>query len=114
MASDAGEPCFWVTIPRENGRATLSCGGELDMATAGMLRDATEPLDCDVTIDFSEVTFCDSSGMAVLIGLHQRLDAGGHRVRVVGVRPVVTRVFELCGIVEPLGIETTNGHAPAE
>ena len=115
MTLDTGERGFWATAPAsQNGHAMLSCGGELDMATAGILRDATQHLAGNVTIDFSDVTFCDSSGIAALVGLYHRLDATGHRVRVVNVHPAIARVFELCGLVEPLGVQTTGEHVSAD
>ena len=58
---------------------------------------AIEP-DRDVLIDFAGVTFCDSSGLRVVIMASKRHAAQGRSVRVAHAQPRVARVFEITGL----------------
>jgi anti-anti-sigma factor len=60
--------------------STLRINGELDISTADALRRAVAPYVAaggKLVLDLSRVTFCDSTGLAVLVGIHKRLAAGG-------------------------------------
>jgi anti-sigma B factor antagonist len=75
--------------------------GELDMATADELVRALEPAIAtaggDLTLDLSDLTFIDSSGLRALLEVSQRLNGGG---RLVLSRPseAASKVFELVRI----------------
>jgi anti-sigma B factor antagonist len=59
---------------------TLRVRGELDISTADQLRRAVAghiSAGGRLVLDLSEVTFCDSTGLAVLVGIHKRLAAAG-------------------------------------
>jgi anti-anti-sigma factor len=66
---------------RAPGHIVLAVHGELDIATTASLRDriallledATKPL----IIDLSGVSFCDASGLAVLVGAQRRAKPRG-------------------------------------
>jgi anti-sigma B factor antagonist len=81
--------------------------GEIDVATSPRLRTELSALlgrgATTITLDFSGVTFVDSSGLGVLVGALKRLrdgeTAGTPRsLRIVGVRDAVRRVFEITGL----------------
>ncbi|HEV7899352.1 MAG TPA: STAS domain-containing protein [Planosporangium sp.] len=63
-----------------NGGTVLRIHGELDLSTAEQLRRAAAPYLAAggrLVLDLSRVTFCDSTGLAVLVGFHKRLAASG-------------------------------------
>jgi anti-anti-sigma factor len=63
-----------------NGGTVLRIQGELDISTAEQLRRAAAPYLAAggrLVLDLSHVTFCDSTGLAVLVGFHKRLVAVG-------------------------------------
>ncbi|NDZ78583.1 MULTISPECIES: STAS domain-containing protein [unclassified Streptomyces] len=75
--------------------------GELDHHTAGLL---SEPLDkaleqgrSRLVIDCSQLEFCDSTGLNVLLGARLKAEAAGGGVHLAGMLPVVARVFEITG-----------------
>ena len=77
--------------------------GEIDLSTSPLLRATlTSLIDAgahDVTVDLSEVSFVDSTGLGVLVGALQLLQArGGDALFIRGVGPAVRRVFELTGL----------------
>jgi stage II sporulation protein AA (anti-sigma F factor antagonist) len=80
----------------------VALGGEMDRDVTDGLRDALLPPDGPtpprVVVDLAGVTFMDSSGINILLSVHQAtVDAGGW-LRIAGVRPSVMRVVELVGL----------------
>ncbi|MEV6527816.1 STAS domain-containing protein [Longispora sp. NPDC051575] len=75
--------------------------GEIDVATAPTLQRRLAALyesdQLRLVVDLSGVTFCDSVGVSVLIGAARALSGRG-RVHLVGLRPVLERLFEVTGI----------------
>ena len=73
---------------------------EIDSATAPQLAAQLSALNSgeDVLVDFSEVTFCDSTGIRVLLATLKSQMAGGGSLRLVNVAPAVSRVFEMTGL----------------
>ena len=70
---------------------------------ASALRDALATDDVtEVVADFSDVTFCDSSGVAALDRAYGDGLAKGIVFRLTGVTPMVRRVLEITGMLEAL------------
>ena len=87
---------------RENGSLVLNVSGELDLLTAaaleGSLLGAVEDDDAHVTLDLTDVTFIDSSGLVMLLSLAQRSQENGDWLRIrCGCAAPVRRVIEICG-----------------
>jgi anti-sigma B factor antagonist len=79
---------------------------EIDPATVGTLDEALRRCDPagETVVDFTDVTFCDSSGLRVLIEHATRhADAGG-ALTLVGVSAAVRRVFEITGTDAMFGL----------
>lgn len=96
-----------VTV--EGGPVTLRVAGELDISTAPQLRleiDAamTTPPG-DLILDLSEVTFLDSSGLAVLFSAARRLARHDARVTVRGLQAQCLRTVQLVGLADVLDLE---------
>jgi anti-sigma B factor antagonist len=90
-------------IQRElDARTTVvSVEGELDLSTAPrlkwMLVDSLEMGRTRLVVDFSLVSFMDSTALGVLVGVARRLEPGT-RLAVVCVRPNVLKIFEFAGL----------------
>lgn len=88
--------------------------GEIDLATADdlllRLLMLAGPASGEVTLDLSQVTFIDCSGLRALIALEQHVRAAGGRVRVSALSAPVARVFELA---HPYGHHLLAPPAPA-
>jgi anti-sigma B factor antagonist len=76
--------------------------GEIDVATSPELRNQLAALVTggakDITLEFSEVSFVDSSGLGVLVGTYKRLRDDGGNIRIVGAQASVRKVFEITGL----------------
>ena len=79
------------------------CAGELDLAGAPMVTEALDGVTgCDVELDFSDVSFLDSSGIGVLIAQQTRLRAEGNALRLTGLQSVPLRSLETLGLLGEL------------
>ena len=58
----------------------------------------------DLNIDMRDVGFMDSSGVRVLVEVHRSLTSNGDRLAIVHPSRQITRVLELAGISELLGV----------
>ena len=103
-------------VPQTVGfRCVLDVQGEIDVATAGMLRSALEEaLESgrrDIWVDLSEVTFMDSSGLKMLAQADH--DVAGHNGRLTVICPTgpVRRTLELTGLVDELGVRASRADA---
>jgi anti-sigma B factor antagonist len=100
---------FTATLgPTERG-AAITLTGELDMATAPELNDVLAPLVDDgpeeVVLDLAELSFIDSSGLAVLVTAQNALQEKGRRLVVRSPGRHARRVFEIAGLLEFLSVE---------
>ena len=90
----------------DNGRLWLA--GELDIASAPRLQEAAESMLARrvsrVAIDLSELAFIDSSGLRLLIDLHDRAGADGWSLALVNPSEPTRAVFEITGAEENLPV----------
>lgn len=101
-------PSFRIE-PLPTDRHVLVVQGDLDLATAHELTSAAAPLVADarlgdpaLRLDLAGVTFLDSTGVGALLEVHSSAVAGGGRVEVISMSPVVERVLELTGLLTVL------------
>lgn len=92
-----------------DGRTVVRVGGELDMHTApvlsGRLHEVTADASGLVVLDMSEVEFCDSQGLALLISWQKRSQRDGFTMVLRCPSPAVRRLFELTGTEALLNVE---------
>ena len=88
----------------QNGRGpVVYVAGDLDIATAPQLRGCLRSLrGSSVTLDFSAVTFMDSTALGVLIGARQRLQQVGGSLVLRGVQPPQMKVLEVTGLAQAM------------
>jgi anti-sigma B factor antagonist len=93
-----------------SGTVVIQPPVEIDPATATELDQQLAAADGQgsTTVDFSSVTFCDSSGIRVLILHATRHHQAGGEFRIAGVPSTVRRVFDLAGVSELLGVEVNE------
>jgi anti-anti-sigma factor len=95
-----------IAAERDGRRARLVLGGELDMtarfqAEQALDRLLAEPLE-QLVVDLGEVTFIDSTGMGLILEIHERAVQEGFALRLLRGPDEVQRVFELAGVADLL------------
>jgi stage II sporulation protein AA (anti-sigma F factor antagonist) len=91
-----------VLVVRLQGELDLGCPETVEPVIAAALL-ATDEL----VIDLSEVTFCGSTGIGMILRANELARTEGTRLRVRNMQPNVWRVFEICAAQETLTITTT-------
>ena len=93
-------------LTEPDGSRRLVVAGELDLAVADQLGDAAREHRTSgqvLTIDLTQVTFMDSTGMRLLIVLDAESRTNGWSLSLLA-GPAVWRVVELCGLQELLPV----------
>ena len=87
---------------RDLGECLVHVAGEIDFGSAPDLRARLHDLITHdiplLTLDVSGVTFCDSSGLGVLVGARTLLRAHGGVLAVVGATGQVDRLLRVTGL----------------
>lgn len=90
-----------VEVRTEGRSEVVTVAGELDHHTAELLRapleEAIDQGRVRLVVDCSQLEFCDSTGLNVLLGARLKAEAEGGAVHLAAMLPVVARVFEITG-----------------
>jgi anti-sigma B factor antagonist len=101
MADDAP---LTIDVSADGDTTTVRLTGELDVHTAPALGEAlTSALDGTATkieIDATDLRFCDSSGIQVLVQAREKAMTDGGTVQLTGVHGSVEKVLSVTGLLE--------------
>ncbi len=82
--------------------ALVALAGELDLSTVGPLYDEFAALAadgiCHVALNMAEVTFMDSTGLALLVSEHKRAEAMNGELIIFSPSAELRRLFQLSGL----------------
>ncbi|MDG4781140.1 STAS domain-containing protein [Micromonospora sp. WMMD961] len=96
-------------VERDGGGVWLRLAGELDLSTAPQLTAAIEELtaagETRLLLDLTDLTFCDSTGMAVFVRGDNQAAADGGWLRLTGANGRVERVLRVTGLADVLRYE---------
>ena len=91
-----------LSVRRQDGYTIVTISGEVDIASAPGLReqllDLLRPGASRIIIDLSGVTFCDASGLAVLVGASRLADLLADVLRLAAPTPLMATVLRLTGL----------------
>ena len=96
-----------IKIQKDRKRLTAFIQGEVDHHSAAFIRNEIDSALCQVrpsllVLDFSEVTFMDSSGIGLVMGRYKLIKSIGGEIRVENLSPSAYKIMHLAG-VERLG-----------
>lgn len=99
---------------RASDRLTIFLSGEIDHHAATTIRDEIEKQLNDVTIhslvlDFSKVSFMDSSGIGMIIGRYKTMKGRNGEIASTGLRPSVERIYRVGGLHRIIPIVEQGG-----
>lgn len=77
----------------------LALEGEIDLHRSPFVKETLEPMVSQevprILVDFSKVTYIDSSGLATMIETLQRIQSYGGKFAMFGLRDSVRNIFEI-------------------
>jgi len=94
-----------LRVEREDRGAVVWVSGEIDIATAPKLDECLRKQGWPLTVEFSGVTFMDSSGVSVLATAAKRAARQGGELVLRGVRARERKVLEITRMDTVLKIE---------
>ena len=99
---------FAVEVQHHDDVAVVRPRGELDLATVGELQRVLDAAGTParLVLDLSELSFIDSTGLHLLVELHERAQRERFELLLRRPRPPVDRTIELCGLGEALPFTT--------
>ncbi len=93
-----------VTLKNKNGVLTAFIKGEIDHHTAPDIREIIDDAVVSVekaevlVLDFSEVTFMDSSGVGLVMGRYRLIAGMGKKLKVVNLSSRDYKIMKMSGI----------------
>lgn len=115
--STAAEPGRLVLDYRlDQGIVVARAAGEVDIATSGLLRDGllrviTDEEHRGLVVNLASVTFMDSTGVGVLVGVWRRVQAGRSALAVAEPSPQVRRTLDTAGLDKILPVYDSEQEA---
>ncbi|MFF3966127.1 STAS domain-containing protein [Streptomyces griseorubiginosus] len=101
----------------EAGPVLLKVTGELDHHTAPRLTQALEDIHLSpgtaLVVDLCDLTYCDSTGITVLVTAYQRAEAAGSSFSLAGLGRDLTRMFQTVGLDQVFALHPTTEAAVA-
>ena len=98
-----------IEVANTTSPTTVVLAGEIDIATAGRVRDALIAIsnggENKVVVDMTNVTFMDSTGLAALVGPLKRFRSMNGQIVLRGPTGSVRKVLELTGLTRVFTIE---------
>lgn len=104
-----------LEVTAAGDRSLYRVVGELDLDSAPTLR---APVEADLsggavrhlTLDLGELSFVDSSGLALLVELRRLARGAAVQLDIVNVQPGPQRVISIAGLADTLGVPPSSTH----
>jgi anti-sigma B factor antagonist len=100
-----------TTRADDDGSTVVAVAGELDLYRAPDLEDALQRVAGPVVVDLQDVTFLDSTTLALFVQEHRRRRAAGHDLTVLVGPQTPTTVFAITGIDRILAVRSAEALA---
>ncbi|MFZ3263670.1 MAG: STAS domain-containing protein [Terriglobales bacterium] len=111
-------PTSSLTLVTEKtpNEVTIRCAGRITMENTDQLRDTARNLIAEnkrLVLDFSDVSYLDSSGLGMIVGLYVSAKRAKCQLKVINLSPRVKEIFTLTRLEEALsGHEEFLGATP--
>ncbi|MBQ8683857.1 MAG: STAS domain-containing protein [Clostridia bacterium] len=92
-----------IDLKHEDGTLTALLTGELDHHTAGDMREKIDAAALSgrcrrLVLDFSGISFMDSSGVGLIMGRYRLMQTMGGSLQIQGAGPRLERMIRLAGL----------------
>jgi anti-anti-sigma factor len=100
----AGLQPFAVEVQRRDDVAIVQSRGELDLVSVETLRAALDGIKsaARLVLDLRGLSFIDSTGLHLLVALHQRAQRDGFQLTLLAPAAPLDRAIQLCGLDKAL------------
>lgn len=99
-----------VHIKEIDNQVMVKINGEIDAYTAPKLRESLKQFESKknihMIVDLSDVSYMDSTGLGVFVGLFKLLRGNEGGLKLTGLSPRLKRLFQITGLAEIMGINT--------
>lgn len=105
---------FEAVVSTDRGVAYVEMTGDVDGAAEDQLAAASGQVGDDVAeivLDFRQVGYINSTGIALIVQLLSRARIGGQRVSAVNLSPHYRHIFEITRLADFMAIKDTPGVA---
>jgi len=112
----AGPQPFAVEVQCRDDVAIVQPRGELDLVTVETLRAALDEIKSTerLVLDLRGLSFIDSTGLHLLVALHQRAQRERSQLTIMAPAAPVDRAIQLCGLDEKLAFVAVADAEPGE
>ncbi|PGT82638.1 MULTISPECIES: anti-sigma factor antagonist [Bacillaceae] len=101
-----------VEINKLGDQAIVSVAGEIDAYTAPKLREAIIPLaeepNPNITINLKNVSYMDSTGLGVFVGLLKSVRKNGGQLNLAELSDRLERLFSITGLSDIIDISSKS------
>ncbi len=101
-----------VEIDKFDDQTVVSVAGEIDAFTAPKLREAILPLaeetDPNITINLRNVSYMDSTGLGVFVGLLKNVRKNNGQLNLVELSDRLERLFTITGLSDIIDISSKS------
>ncbi|WP_026692987.1 anti-sigma factor antagonist [Peribacillus kribbensis] len=99
-----------IDVQDIESKAAVKVKGEIDAYTAPKLRETLFPLseqeNVQMVVDLSDVSYMDSTGLGVFVGLFKSVRAHNGEFRLVGLTERLRRLFDITGLADIIDINS--------
>ncbi len=99
-----------IDVNHNQNITEVTVGGEIDVYTAPELKKELIPLsekdNVEMIVDLSGVSYMDSTGLGVFVGLFKNVRAHDGQFKIIGLSSRLKRLFEITGLADIIDIST--------
>lgn len=99
-----------IDVQDINSKVEVQVKGEIDAYTAPKLRETLFPLseqnNISMVVNLSDVSYMDSTGLGVFVGLFKSVRAHDGEFRLEGLSERLRRLFDITGLVDIIDIKS--------
>ena len=99
-----------IDVKDINSSVEVQVKGEIDAYTAPKLRETLFPLseqdNVSMVVDLTEVSYMDSTGLGVFVGLFKSVRAHNGEFRLIGLSERLRRLFDITGLADIIDIKS--------
>ncbi|MEC2058004.1 anti-sigma factor antagonist [Peribacillus psychrosaccharolyticus] len=99
-----------IDVKDINSTVEVQVKGEIDAYTAPKLRESLFPLseqaNVSMVVDLTEVSYMDSTGLGVFVGLFKSVRAHNGEFKLIGLSERLRRLFDITGLADIIDIKS--------